>query len=764
MMDYERPIGLSPHFSIHVVGDNQVLLLSEQRSFRLTGKLYVAMIPYLDGTRTGTGVIEAFKGRAPEERLRGALENLTEKGYAAYVDGKAPSGRQALWSELGMVPADAERNLARLSLAVKAIPGDAVAAGAARMLRRAAADAGIAVVPEKSADLTVVCVQDYLNRRLEKLNRSMRKAGRSWLLFKAAGSMPLLGPAFRPDAAPCWACLSNRMLENRPGDRLVGDGVEAARPARAHSRATLGLAANLAAVELVRAIAQGGFSPLGDRIVSFDVKTRAHGEHLIRTDPACAVCGERHDAEAALAKAMTPLTLRAQPIEPQVDGGWRVASAADVVNRLERYVGPVTGIIAGLKDDSLKDGLPVFSAMQTNPVQTNPRANRLVGRPSAAAGKGMGKEQAKASCLAEAMERYLCGFTGREPRKRAAWPELGQAAPHPNTYLNYSERQYDTRESWNKDHSGFNWVGERFDERREIEWTPAWSLTHGARRWLPTRYCYFGYVDTAAAADSEENKFCSADSNGCASGSTVEEAILQGFLELVERDACALWWYNRVRRPAFDLETSADPFSRRVQAYCASRGRDLCVLDLTNDFGIPVAIALSHKKTDGKSIILGLGAHLDADMAINRALAEMNQMMAVELSMAEAGERSNPGKTTGDDAVMDDWLKNKSLATEPYCVPDGTIATNAYRKPRIGDLKEAVEICMRAVSDRGYEMIVFDHSRPEIDFAAARVVVPGMRHFWARLREGRLTRAPVEMGWLGAPLAEADLNPIPFFL
>ena len=33
--------------------------------------------------------------------------------------------------------------------------------------------------------------------------------------------------------------------------------------------------------------------------------------------------------------------------------------------------------------------------------------------------------------------------------------------------------------------------------------------------------------------------------------------MLQGFLELVERDAVALWWYNRTRQPAVDLERSA---------------------------------------------------------------------------------------------------------------------------------------------------------------------------------------------------------------
>jgi ribosomal protein S12 methylthiotransferase accessory factor len=71
---------------------------------------------------------------------------------------------------------------------------------------------------------------------------------------------------------------------------------------------------------------------------------------------------------------------------------------------------------------------------------------------------------------------------------------------------------------------------------------------------------------------------------------------------------------------------------------------------------------------------------------------------------------------------------------------------------------------VQVVSNKGFEMIVLDHSRPEIDFAAARVVVPGMRHFWARLRAGRLYQAPVDMGWLDRPLSEENLNPIAFFL
>jgi bacteriocin biosynthesis cyclodehydratase domain-containing protein len=759
--DFKRLIALSHRFSVHVVDSRQVLLLSEERSFRLVGKLYVAMLPFLDGTRTGLDIFRAFAGRASEGRLRTALGNVLAKGYADYVDDKAPPSRQALWAELGMVPADVERNLAQHSIALKAAADHGAPAEAVRLLHSAVEDNGIRVVPEEAATLTIVSVEDYLHRDLEVTNQEMRQAARSWMLFKAGGRVPLLGPLFRPDAAPCWACLANRMVENRPGDRLVSDAVRAVRPALAHTGGTLGIAANFAALHLARCFARDGIDRFDRRIVSFDLRNYRHREHLVRLDPHCEICGAPYDEESTLQRALSPLKLQSRHVLPQVDGGWRTSSAAEVLKRLEDYVSPITGIIADLEDTSPKDGLPVFQAKQTNPVHTSPRENRLVGRPGAAAGKGMEKTQAQASCLGEAIERYLCGYTGREPRMRTSWAALNSAAPHPYTYLNYSEKQYVTRDTWNKSHEGFNWVGERFDENREIEWTPAWSMTHGERRWLPTRYCYFNYVDPTVVEEPSDNDFCAADSNGCASGSTLEEAILQGFLELVERDACALWWYNRVRRPAFDLDASENPFVRRVRAYLTSRERGLEVLDVTNDIGIPVAIAVSHRQADGKAIAFGLGAHFDPEIAVSRALAELNQMVTLEI---ETSKCEVEGKGTDDSRAVLEWIRNKSLETEPYCVPDGIIRTDAYERPRIGDLKEAVERCVQVVSNKGFEMIVLDHSRPEIDFAAARVVVPGMRHFWARLRAGRLYQAPVDMGWLDRPLSEENLNPIAFFL
>ncbi|MGQ7420800.1 YcaO-like family protein, partial [Streptococcus suis] len=64
----------------------------------------------------------------------------------------------------------------------------------------------------------------------------------------------------------------------------------------------------------------------------------------------------------------------------------------------------------------------------------------------------------------------------------------------------------------------------------KVDWSPVWSLRDKCFRYLPTSILYFSYSDAAS-------RLAGADSNGCAAGNTREEAIVQGFLELVERDS-----------------------------------------------------------------------------------------------------------------------------------------------------------------------------------------------------------------------------------
>src|ERR1700722_19413868 len=164
--------------------------------------------------------------------------------------------------------------------------------------------------------------------------------------------------------------------------------------------------------------------------------------------------------------------------------------------------------------------------------------------------------QAKTSALGEAIERYSISYQGDERVRRATFADLGHEAIHPDSYLNFSSAQYASRDSWNRRLAGarMHVVPHRFDAAQEIDWTPSWSLTNGTTRYFPSSYCYAGHLE------SQPPFYYTANSNGCAAAASIEQAAVRAFLELVERDGVAIWWYNRLRRPKVDLDSFAIPY------------------------------------------------------------------------------------------------------------------------------------------------------------------------------------------------------------
>jgi ribosomal protein S12 methylthiotransferase accessory factor YcaO len=137
----------------------------------------------------------------------------------------------------------------------------------------------------------------------------------------------------------------------------------------------------------------------------------------------------------------------------------------------------------------------------------------------------------------------------------------------------------------------------------------------------------------------------------------------------------------------------------------------------------------------------------------------MNQMLGVD----EACDDATPAI---EDEETVSWLKTATLANQPYVVPDETIAPKRredYPSLSSADLLQDIRLCRRAVEERGMEVLVLDQTRLDVKMPVVKVIVPGLRHFWARFAPGRLYDVPVQMGWQERPLAEEDLNPIPVF-
>jgi ribosomal protein S12 methylthiotransferase accessory factor len=427
-------------------------------------------------------------------------------------------------------------------------------------------------------------------------------------------------------------------------------------------------------------------------------------------------------------------------------------------------ISPVTGVVKEIRrvprgPEFLNSFVAGSNAAASEHGASHSLRSLRAGLRSANGGKGTTALNAEVSALCEALERHSGQFHGDERRIPGSFRSLGGAAVHPDSCQLYDRRQYEGREAWNAAHSLFQQVPDPFDEDAVIDWTPVWSVTGGRHRLLPTAMLYYN------APQPPGPRPFRADSNGSAAGSSLEDAVLQGFLELVERDAVALWWYNRTRRPGLDLASFAagDPWTEEFTAVHAGLHREVWALDLTSDLGIPVVAAFS-RRTDkpAEDITFGFGAHFDPRIALRRALTEVNQLLP---AVVEA--RPDGTGYTCDDPEARRWWSTATVRDQPYLTADPAAPPlrpgdrqHTPREDLLADIEAVRELCLA----HGLELLVLDQTRPDIGLPVVKVVVPGLRHFWARFAPGRLFDVPVGLGQRAEPVRYEELNPVPLFV
>ena len=741
---------LAPHLEFRPIGDGQTLLVSESFNTLLRGQLYCDLLPLVDGRSPQGTIVPALADRHAAADVRAALAALASRGYVVSGEHSMVEGRAAYWSSLGASPRWAEERLAASQVA---IAGDDD--------RLAGHLGAMGAVPGAARpSLSVIVCDDYLEERHEAVNRHHLASGIPWMLVRAKGMQPLFGPVFRPaEHGPCWACLAYRLRSHQEVHNFLRNmaGEDAAFRPGAAEPAVLDALYGLIAAEIAKWLVLGEAAPIHERAISVDVGRFASAHHRVVRRPQCPACGDK--ALNRPDRPPLPLRLRASPAAVANSGGTRSVAPEETLARYRHLISPVSGVVTWVARTTAEADpwLHVYWAGSNLGLRSRELSSLRRSLRSKSAGKGSTRAQSEASALCEAVERYSGAFHGDEIRRPGRFADFAAAgereAIHPNEVQLFSDRQLDDAEAINARGHPYNIVPPRLDPDAEIDWSPVWSLTEERHRYLPTSMLYSMPAEQRGSADFI------ADSNGCAAGNTLEEAILQGFYELAERDAFAIWWYNRLCMPAVDLESFGDDYLASAGDYYRRREREMWVLDVTADLGIPAFVAVSRRAGgDTEDIIYGAGAHADPRIAALRAVCELNQCLTW---LPGPGGGSGPAI---DDPLALRWWKTARLADHPYLAPAAGAAPRGkadYPLPDTADAREDVERCRALVEARGMEFLVLDQTRPDIGMPVVRAIVPGLRHFWERLAPGRLYDVPVETGWREAPLQEGELNPVP---
>lgn len=740
-------------YHVETVPGEGFFLLSENERHLLQGDHLAAILPLLDGQRTWDEIRILVEPAIGRDAALAAFDVLLRHHHVEEGTGALPAEMQAFWSELNLSGPAAQKIMGEANVHILPL-GSVAPAAFAQSLQ----SFGITIDARAPASFGVILTDDYQRPEIAATNSNCLEHGLPWLLMKPGGLIPMVGPLFVPGKTGCWKCLEQRLRHNREIETFLEHrrGRLAPLPTTRMQVPTAELpSVSLATLQIVRWLATGQCPALESKVIALDVLNARQATHLLVRRPQCEACGDRKWGKVS----GRPITLRSRTLTADSGNGVRTESPERTFERYAHHISEYTGLVRSVEPSPWNDvgPLKIFSAGHNLALRTNQLSYLVDGLRATSGGKGKSTAQAKTSALCEALERCSGLFRGEEECRTASYRELGDRALDPRSVSLYSSAQYANRTTWNATCSRFHTVPLPFVESAQISWTPLWSVTEKRRKYLPTSQLYYRFEE------APEKFFCWADSNGNAAGTCLEDAILQGFLELVERDSVAIWWYNRVNRPAVDLDQLKDDYIHALQEFYARHHRRFWVLDLTSDLGIPTFAAISQRtRGSTEDIILGFGSHLDPRIGISRALTEMNQFMPSVLAT------DHRGKTTYgcQDPVVLDWWRNARLRTHRYLAP-------AKGRPRpitspsaltSHDVKAQLQDCFARVEKLGHEVLVLDQTRPDIGLPVVKVVVPGLRHFWARFGPGRLYQVPVKLGWRKKPLAEHELNPTPLFI
>lgn len=159
----------------------------------------------------------------------------------------------------------------------------------------------------------------------------------------------------------------------------------------------------------------------------------------------------------------------------------------------------------------------------------------------------------------------------------------------------------------------------RYDPSLEIDWVRAKSLKFDNEKYVPEQMIQYLREDIL-------NRYVYESSNGCALGSSLDEAIFYSILETLERDQFMKSWFygNPIKEIVF---SEGDKRFRGMQLYYQEMGYSLQFFYLDNLMRIPVIWCLITSEDDNNLYysFTGLGAHLNVKHALESAFVEANR-------------------------------------------------------------------------------------------------------------------------------------------
>ena len=379
-----------------------------------------------------------------------------------------------------------------------------------------------------------------------------------------------------------------------------------------------------------------------------------------------------------------------------IKGTYRVKDPVDTYDSNEEKLrtAGITRITEITHLDRVK--IPVFSSI---------RPTAQSGGVSVYAGKGATVEQARASAMMEGFERYSAEKQDIDQEKISisAYNEIkNDSVLNPRDLL--LPKSFENQNI----------------EMQKLEWIEAEEIISESPILVPANAVFHPYIPNREIKPSAMAMF-KGNTNGLASGNVIEEAVLHGIFEVVERDAWSIFELTKRNKKQIDLDTIENETVSELVEKFSSQGIKIKLMDITADLKIPTIVASADDTVlkDAALLTLGVGTHLNPEIAAIRALSEVAQSRATQIH------------GTREDTVRADFMRkagyeNMKRTNKDYFVEeDEKINLSDIENKITGSIKRDIEVSIEEVQKAGLDKVIYyDLTREEIGVNVARVIIP----------------------------------------
>ncbi len=385
--------------------------------------------------------------------------------------------------------------------------------------------------------------------------------------------------------------------------------------------------------------------------------------------------------------------------------------------KLSRAYSPITGIVGELEEClALPDEPPLFRyAASVGRSQQTPGDREHLG---SMGGCSPDRRAAAASAVGEAIERYSASTIDPARVRVATEDDLDGPAASVRDFRPFAAGQYDDPD--------FPFAAPSSD--LPTPWIRGFRIRDGERYWLPAELVALGDLREFIHQPTSYTT-----STGTACAETLDDALVRGLCEVLERDAFMLTWMRGVMFPRLDLTGHVELVQIERRFFGRSRLR-CSAIDLSRVHGVPTVLAVVRAQEGVLGALgVGAGAAPTIEEAWRKAVSEAcsTRLAAAKLAV------TRPGRTFDrrqDVASFDDHIQYYALAERiaPAAFLDASdcrsraeeIAPLAGGAP--GDWIDALLACVRRAGVEAYAVDLTAPDVRDLGLVVAKVLVPGL--------------------------------------